>query len=79
MTEMTEFIIVQNLNLSYVEEIGKLKSDLAKLSEENTMFLGHTNSKQKIHYLGSLKQQIHELAEENQRLRELGTNKKVLK
>ena len=69
---------MQNLNISYVEEIGKLKSDLAKLCEENAMFLGHTNSKQKIHYLGTLKQQIHELVEENQRLRESGTNKKIL-
>lgn len=54
-------------------ELSAAKTDLAKLSEENAMFLGHTNSKQKIHYLGSLKQQIHDLVLENQRLRELLT------
>lgn len=47
------------------------------MSEENAMFLGHTNNKQKIHYLNSLKQQIHELIEENQRLRELISIKKI--
>ena len=58
-------------------DLSAAKSDLAKLSEENALFLGHTNSKQKIHYLGSLKQQIHDLVLENQRLRELVTANKT--
>ena len=65
------------MNQSYIEELLRLKTDLVKLSEENAMFLGHTNNKQKIHYLNSLKQQIHELIEENQRLRELISIKKI--
>lgn len=51
------------------EEKSQLQDKYNAMLVEQEMLLGHTNKKQKIHYIQALKSQIQALAEENNRLR----------
>lgn len=50
-------------------EKNALKAENVRASEEFAAVLGHSNKKQKIHYMANLKQQLNQLIEENASLR----------
>ena len=57
--------------LTFLREESEMhRNNYGKALGDNVSLLGHKNSKQKIHYIDSLKQQISELLIENGRLRE---------
>jgi hypothetical protein len=50
-------------------ELMRVNEELERLSSEHAYLLGHSNNRQKIHYVWTLKKQISDLLEENNRLR----------
>jgi hypothetical protein len=51
-------------------QLSAAKSENKNLSSENAKLSGHSNSKQKIHYIENLKVQLQNLMDENAKLKE---------
>ena len=62
-------LYIQEVMKSIRAEKNTFKAEYERISTEYAIVMGHSNKKQKIHYVESLKSQLNTLLDENSALR----------